>query len=165
MIVELKRATTEYIAVEDRIRLSGDVENASPVVIWLTQRLVLRVLPLLLDWLDKQTDMPLRREVIHDFAQQAAQAGIKRQPPVSTEAAREALLARSVNVTSGTELITLVFIADDEASARFNMTATQLRQWLSILHSVWMNAKWPSAPWPDWIKSEAKPVTQQTLLH
>ena len=143
MIVDLKRVTTVYSDLEDRIRLSGEVENAVPVVIWLTQRLALRLLPLLLRWLDKQTNAPLRREIIHDFAQQAARAGIKRQPPVKAEPAGAAWLARSVNVTSGARGLTLLFGVDETASARFSMTVTQLRQWLSILHGAWTSAKWP----------------------
>lgn len=165
MIFDVKRATTEYIADEDRMRISGEVENAAPVAIWLTQRLALRLLPLLLEWLDKQTAAPLRREVIHDFAQQAARADIERQPPVNAGAAREAVLARSVNVAPGAERITLVFMADESTGARLSMTVKELRQWLSILHGVWTSAMWPSAPWPDWIQSEAKPAGQQILLH
>ena len=165
MVIDLKRATTEYVALEDRIRLSCESENAGAVVIWLTQRLALRLLPLLLEWLDKQTDTPLQREVVHDFAQQAAQAGIERQSPVSPEAARETLLAHSVNVTPSADRITLVFVAAEEAGARFVMTATQLRQWLFALYKAWANAKWPSDIWPDWIRSEAKPAGQQTILH
>jgi hypothetical protein len=165
MIVDLQRVTTMYVALEDRVRLSGEVENAAPVVVWMTQRLVLRLLPLLFRWLDNQTGAPLRREVIHDFAQQAAQAEIKRQPPVKAEAAGQSWLARSVNVTPRADRIVLVFCADDVAGARFSMTVKELRQWLSILHGAWTNATWPVAPWPEWIHGEAKSAERQIVLH
>lgn len=165
MIVDLQRVTTGYAALEDRMRLSGEVENAAPVVVWMTQRLMLRLLPLLLRWLDNQAGAPLRREIIHDFAQEAARAGIKRQPPVKAEAAGESWLARSVNVTPGAERIVLVFNADDATGARFSLTVKELRQWLSILHGAWTKAKWPSDPWPDWMQSEARPASQRIVLH
>ena len=55
MTTTLRRITTEYIEIEDRLRISGEIADAEAVVIWLTQRLLLRLLPLLLQWLDQQT--------------------------------------------------------------------------------------------------------------
>jgi hypothetical protein len=47
----LQRITTVYSEEEDRICLTGEADNAAPVVVWLTQRLVLRRLPVLFNWL------------------------------------------------------------------------------------------------------------------
>ena len=44
-MAELQRCTTEYIATEDRLRLSGEIGTQSTVVLWLTQRLLNRLMP------------------------------------------------------------------------------------------------------------------------
>src|SRR5688500_11623886 len=93
MTVTLKRVSTEYSDREDRLRLSGEVEGAGPVVIWLTQRLAARLLPLLLKYLDQQTDGRPHRDALHGFAQQAARAELKPQAPVRAEPSAESLLA------------------------------------------------------------------------
>ena len=48
----LTRITTRYVALEDRIRLAGEVEGAGMVSIWLTRRLLQRLLPKLLRGLE-----------------------------------------------------------------------------------------------------------------
>ena len=80
MIAAISRLTTDYVDAEDRLRLSGEVADSTPVAMWLTQRLALRVLPALLQWLDGQTGggpqdaagsrssaEELRKQVVHSF--------------------------------------------------------------------------------------------------
>ena len=45
--------TTEYIEQEDRLRLVGSFEQGK-VVVWLTLRLLQRLLPLFVRWLEQQ---------------------------------------------------------------------------------------------------------------
>lgn len=49
---ELKRLSTGHQEVEDRIRLVGETGNGAVVVLWLTQRLLLRLVPILLEGLE-----------------------------------------------------------------------------------------------------------------
>ncbi|MBC7859879.1 MAG: hypothetical protein H7Z39_14125, partial [Burkholderiaceae bacterium] len=75
----LQRITTEYVGVEDRIRLSGrddadDAGDGRTVVIWITQRLLQRLLPVLVEWLERQDGATLRADIARSFAQQAARA-------------------------------------------------------------------------------------------
>ncbi len=49
MSLALERITTQYIEAEDRIRLSGSTRDGHSQVLWLTQRLLSRLLPRLLD--------------------------------------------------------------------------------------------------------------------
>jgi len=55
MIAALTRLTTNYADIEDRILLAGEIANSPPVAMWLPQRLALRLLPALFQWLDHQT--------------------------------------------------------------------------------------------------------------
>ena len=43
--MDLHRITTEYIDSEDRIRLTGQLASGDTVVLWLTQRLLNRLVP------------------------------------------------------------------------------------------------------------------------
>lgn len=165
MVAVLKRVTTEFIEAEDRLRLSGEVESAPPVVMWLTQRLAARLLPPLLQWLDRTTGLPLRREIIHGFAQEAAVAAIQPQPPVQPPPAGEAWRVEAIDVTPTEDGIGLVFRAPGGQAAGFGLTAQELRQWLAILHGTWLRAEWPQAVWPEWIQGETKPTGQQIVLH
>ena len=179
MVAVLKRVTTEFIEAEDRLRLSGEVEAAEPVVLWLTQRLTLRLLPPLFQWLDHQTGatsaqvpgasqsfrMNVQQEIVHGFAQEAAKAGLRPQPPVQAKASGEAWLVKAIDLTPSEERLTLVFRDFHERSAGVALTAMELRQWLAIVHSAWLRAEWPTTVWPEWIQGAAKPAGQQIVLH
>jgi hypothetical protein len=163
MTHSLQRITTEYDEVEDRIRLSGDVEGGAPVVIWLTQRLLLRIVPMLLRWLEGQhgearADMG-HAALLHGFAQEAARAGLMPQAPVRAQEGSLVWLVRSVNVVQSNETLGLTFRGADALAQRhagLTLSATQLRQWLAILHDIWRKAEWAPDVWPVWLSDGAQ---------
>jgi hypothetical protein len=95
MVAELQRLTTEYIDIEDRIRISGETRDAGPVVMWLTNRLAMCAIPRLLRWLENRaaptigsssaspTSNVMKHE-LQSFAQAAAVDRLKQQKPVIT---------------------------------------------------------------------------------
>lgn len=48
----LQRMTTDYIVQEDRIRVTGECAGGGVLVLWLTQRLLVRLVPPLCRWLE-----------------------------------------------------------------------------------------------------------------
>ena len=85
----LERVTTRYSVKQDRICLAGELPGGSPVVLWLTQRLLRRLLPPLLVWLQEQggaahavMGQALYADALQGFAQQAARAQLQPQAPV-----------------------------------------------------------------------------------
>ncbi|NBC50029.1 MAG: hypothetical protein GVY22_19090 [Gammaproteobacteria bacterium] len=67
---ELKRITITYSPHEDRVRLSGERANTEREAIWLTRRLLDRLLPVLIEWIEHEgNDLPGARR---DAAQGAA---------------------------------------------------------------------------------------------
>lgn len=87
----LQRITTTYDVEQDRIRLIGQYVGGGTHTLWLTQRLLQRLLPVLWQWLERQdippnsdpdlvgggmtaVSNPLRDEALQNFAQQAAQS-------------------------------------------------------------------------------------------
>jgi hypothetical protein len=178
MVAAISRLTTEYVDTEDRLRLSGEIANAAPVAMWLTQRLALRLIPALLRWLDGQAGAAsaensavapsstgeMQKEVVHGFAQEAAVAELKAHQRVQA-AASDGWLVQSIDLAPTGQQIALIFRAADGRAAGLGMTAQELRQWLAIVHAAWIRAEWPSALWPDWMRREAKPSGQQIVLH
>ncbi len=149
---ELQRATTEYIDSEDRLRLSGTVDGQQTVVLWLTHRLLQRLLPPLLTWLDKrQPDAVPRADVLHSFAQQQAQSKLPRQAPVQAKAESQTWLVTSIDITSSDQAVRLIFKGRQQEAAQLTLTPIQLRQWLGILHAGYRAAQWPLDAWPVWM--------------
>ncbi|MGV8899978.1 MAG: hypothetical protein ACOH2B_12150 [Burkholderiaceae bacterium] len=50
----IKRITTDYLGAEDRIRLTAALQDVLPAVFWLTQCLLHSIVPVLLQWVDRQ---------------------------------------------------------------------------------------------------------------
>lgn len=178
MIAAISRLTTDYVDVEDRLRLAGEIAGGAAVAMWLTQRLALRLLPQLLQWLDKQvgatsaqdakgsrsTAPEVQKQVVHSFAQEAALAELKPQERVRAAPSDEWLI-QSVDLVPTNERIALVFRTADGRAAGLGVTAQELRQWLSIMRGVWLAAGWPDTPWPEWMKGEVRPSERQIVLH
>lgn len=78
----LERLTTRYSNTEDRICVAGELAGAKPMVLWLTQRLLLRLLPSLFEWLQAQESvdvapkapavLSMYADAVQSFAQEAA---------------------------------------------------------------------------------------------
>jgi len=163
-MTKLQRITTEYIDVEDRIRLSGRVENASPIVIWVTYRLLQRLVPPLLRWLERQgADLP-RAEVLQSFAQHAARAAVVPQAPVRATVDSAAWLARSVDLTQFDQAVRLTFRGAEGQEATMLLAAKLLRQWLGIIHDGYVKAAWPLDVWPEWLRESSPPTNPQPLV-
>lgn len=164
----LERITTQYVDSQDRVRLAGvsGNSNAAPVVIWLTQRLLQRLLPVLFQWLQRQDNTLPLADVFHGFAQQAAQAELTPQAPVQAEAASRAWLVLSVDISCSNESVGLIFRGADGESATLTLATKPLRQWLGILHEAYRQAQWPLQGWPEWLQASEDPMQQRpALLH
>jgi hypothetical protein len=156
----LQRITTEYSELEDRLRLSGET-NDGKVVIWLTQRLAKRLLPLLLQWLERQHTVPRRSVSLFNFSQQILQAvGTTPLPSMSW-------LATSIDISTSDKLVVLTFKNDAGQTARFSLTTAVLRQWLEILHETYLYAGWPMDVWPAWMVGGASVLKgeQEVIWH
>lgn len=186
---DLTRFTCEYIDREDRIRMLGETAQGTTVVLWLTQRLLLRLVPHLCEWVEKNstvaglsTDhLPGQAQLWQGFAQQAAQAELAPQTPVTLEPNAPRWLVMEVDVNAKPEHISLCFKGDERLKApslaefltastaktppspsakpelvsrkaRIVLTVVQLRQWLGIVHHQCQQAQWPSSCWPDWLQ-------------
>jgi len=146
-MINLERITTEYVEVEDRIRLTGESEDNQTIVLWLTQRLLTQIISHLLGLIEKQSPTPGEKgaptsSLLQGFAQQAAEAELAPEKPVSTVSSSISWLIPDVDITlspKGTLVpllkrdIGAVAGQDDQAMATLTGGSKQLRQWLGIL--------------------------------
>jgi len=190
MSSELQRLTTEYIPGEDRIRLAGELAPEQPVVVWLTQRLLYRLLPALLQWLDEQVEKspivasqpvsanPAGRDGIKDFlqesAQNSAQQAVTPQAPVRAGTDSPSWVAHAVDMTLLPQAMRLTVRGEgvqlnDAAAERmlhWSMNPQALRQWLGILQRVTLKAEWPQDIWPAWMQTKPAPaILSKAALH
>jgi hypothetical protein len=168
---ELTRLTTEFVPIEDRIRITGETgTDKTTVTLWLTQRLANQLVPHLCTWLEKKTGSDMRGEIMQNFAQQAALAAMEPQPPVQASEGSISGLVRSMNIQTGHEGVRMTFGQADERQeedATLTLQTKALRQWLGILHSQYLKGGWPLTVWPDWIRESkaTEAVRAASALH
>lgn len=155
----LSRVTTEYVPEEDRIRLAGVTGDSSIVVLWLTQRLVRRLVPVLTAWLEARSKDLLQQEVLHVMAQQRAAQTLEPSEPVLARDAATSWLATTVDVHRGQADLAVTF-RDEEHRATVAFNQVQLRQWLVIIRNCHSAAEWHPDVWPEWMTEdqESRPV-------
>ena len=172
-MTELQRITTEYIDAEDRMRLAGEDAAGDAVVLWLTQRLLNRLVAHLCTWLEQRIPVDThdyaaaaQAEVIQSFAQQAALAALEPQTPVQSKVQSSTWLVHSVDIASGDQGVMLTF-KDAEAGGSFATLTLQdqpLRQWLTILHDQYQKAEWPLTVWPEWMAAPQPATAPQHAI-
>lgn len=165
----LQKATTEFVPEEDRLLLSGQMEDGERVGLWLTQRLLGRLVQPLLRWVEgrglERGDPVPRGEILQRFAQQEAQA--RQQPEQRVQLPKQGgrWLVQAVDVADKGELLLLDFRGEGEATVRLQVSGTLLRQWLGIVYGLYRKAEWPLDFWPQWMTNAALPEPVPGLLH
>lgn len=153
----LERITTEYSEDEDRVRLTGEVAGRPPLVIWLTRRMLDRLVPALIGQIGQEVDDPAHAALLNSFAQQAARDGLAAQPPVQADRDADQWVVREVDIGRTDEAIALTFRDIAGQEVRLALELQQLHQWLAIVHAAYSAADWSSHVWPDWL-DEAQPT-------
>jgi hypothetical protein len=148
----LQKVTLSYIDEEDRICLSAQTPEDEVMVLWLTQRLGNRLIPILRDWLVKQVGDKVHADVLHQFEQQAAQQVSTTETAVALNNQKCSWLINRVDVSYSPTQMTLIFKGKEEAqSAQMTLVNTAMRQWFDILYRVYQRAQWQSVDWPVWM--------------
>jgi hypothetical protein len=163
---DLKRLTTEFVEREDRIRLVGEIGESKTVTLWLTQRLINRLIPHVLAWLETQTVTQTRSHLLQDFAQQAARASLTLQQPVANRDDSEAWLIDSIDLKKTTEVFQMIFkVTSTDQAAKITFEVIPLRQWLGIVFEQYRCAQWSMSLWPDWVKGHVSHQMMGNHLH
>lgn len=151
-LLSLEKVTLTYINEEDRIRLSGQTPEGEVMVLWLTQRLGNRLIPVLRDWLMKQVQDGVNADVLHQFEQQLAQQARAGETAVVATQQSHGWLIHRVDVSYSSSRMTLIFKGGEESqSAQMTLVNSAMRQWFDILYRVYQRAEWHCADWPIWM--------------
>lgn len=152
MTQALKRITTTYIDVEDRMRLSGENSAGELVVIWLPRRLLNLLVTSLLTKLGANPQDSEGSQLMQEFAQHSAVAGLQPEAPIIPPRETTAWLTTSIDIIDGVDGVGLVF-KDHAHEASLSLDRTELRQWLSILFKAYRTCGWQENIWPSWFDS------------
>ena len=164
-MITLQRITSEYIESEDRIRLTAISDAEKTLILWLTQRLLIRLITHFLGWLEKDAPEIARssaigqetKSALQGMAQQSAATNLQEQSAVTANSNSAALLVKEIDIKMSEEAVLLVFKCDDGQKAELSFTVQQLRQWLGMIHRLWRLAEWPVSIWPDWMDDNQQP--------
>jgi hypothetical protein len=158
---DVTRFTTEYIPIEDRMRVALEGEGGRVRLVWLTRRLLLRLLPRLLEVFGPPETGTVehsvaRHQARQGFNQQAAVSAIQRQKPVraaTPDVPRDPdILVWGVDINKEPKQVTLVFKSESATNMQsVPFSPAALRQWLSVMHTQFIKAGWRVDFWPVWI--------------
>ena len=169
----LKKVTAEFIETEDRIRLSALTADNKTLALWLTQRLLSRLITHLAKWLEKNpTDLNIALDSESNpqpeppgSAKEPDSASLPDQTSVKIKKSDESILITEVDVKFGDNGIALILKSEKETNAEIAFTLSEARQWVGILHSLWHKAEWPSSLLPQWIGDNSPQETSTNTIH
>ena len=124
----LQRITTEYIESEDRIRLTAVTDAEETLILWTTQRLLIRLVAHFLGWLEKEAPEVARssaigtgaKSALQGMAQQSAVANLQNQSAVTANSESTTLLVKEIDIKMSEETVLLVFKCDDGQYRKHN---------------------------------------------
>jgi hypothetical protein len=167
----IRKITQRYDPEQDRIGLTAQNAEGQVLLLWLTQRLVNRLVGILASWLDEDVKtMTSGRSMfsLHAWEQSSAEAQLKPGRPVDPAAVQGEALVNAVDLARGPKGYTLTFKWVSAGAARLMLNPTELRQTLIILHRIFDTAGWPKHAWPEWFAAGAEsgaPSTTHHVLH
>jgi len=162
------RITGSYDRSEDRIRLAVLDDREQPLALWLTQwlanRLVREVLGLFGRQAEQMTPAPIpagQRSAVQFLQQTSAELRMQKVSPVQTPPDTVLGLVTAIRIRRRQTRFILEFhcgageCGEDEGVA-LPLDATELRQFMRIVHRLYGRAEWPTAGiWPDWFDEGA----------
>lgn len=154
----IRRFTTEYDIVEDRIRLTLERSEGGIVRLWLTRRLLVRAVPELVKILEKRLvtrdGLPAHRGGIDQRRDQMAALGhLQPQEPVRPgpgEAMSDHLVT-GVGLRLTRKAILLDMKTGEDVVQTVPFAIPHMRQWLALLNQCFRKAEWADDVWPDWL--------------
>jgi hypothetical protein len=159
----VRRFTTEYVVAEDRLRLALERGDDSIAALWLTRRLVRRLVPQIVKVVDALPRLRGGGQMTppSDNAQRRNQLDalgkIEQQAPVLAGILPEGMESHlitglGVRMTKGAVLID--FKVGEEIVQTLPFSEAALRQWLGLLHLNFRKGEWVEDIWPKWITAK-----------
>ena len=146
----IKRISSEFIAVEDRIRLSVEYEDDEVAVLWLTKRLLDRLILPLCVWIENDVGTDISNKIINSFVQEQAYSEIKKQESVKISESVSDWLVMSIDINRSAASAKITFRGIENQCGFIEFEKNAIRQWLGIIHRQYIVADWDMSIWPNW---------------
>jgi hypothetical protein len=171
----LEKVTMIYVAEEDRVKMQAEFKNGQKGNFWLTQRLCLSLVPVIIDHLDNTLGQQVssfkqgagsrvQKDSVQSFYQDSAMAKRGKIAPVVTAKKPDIdMLVVTMDIDRKKQGVVLKFPIPEIGQAVLPMKHDHARQWLSILCELFAKASWPMHIWPVWITESIKQGKQAEL--
>lgn len=171
----LEKLTLLYIEGEDRVKVQGQTKGGDKITLWFTQRLLLKLMPVLIGHLDRKVEtgsdlsapvstLPAHRAAMQSFLQDKAMAGRDRSGPVViTEKPLVEHLVATMNISQQKNGVVLKFPLADDRFVALPLDQKHIRHWLGMMYSLFVKADWPLHIWPEWVRGEHNAKTKSDL--
>jgi hypothetical protein len=161
------RLTTLFDEAEDRLDLRLAGGETAGLRVWVTQRLMGRLLPSLFQLLESERAEAWRAARVTAMSRKPAAAGQPATlPPVQAERIGTTILAFEVDVRIGPDLLVMVWRSREGQEISVPFDHEMLGAWLDVLRRAYKLAGWPEPAWPDWMTMDVPtPRNTLALLH
>lgn len=153
MLLLIQRFTTRYSETEDRILLQVELTVDSTATLWLSLRFLIRLIPVLIQQIDKSEERDAHFAMLQHFNQQLAISSLKPSANVKISDNNLSFLVVSADVQRNEESVRIIFRLEDREYFLI-LNNTELRQWLWIIYKAFQSAEWPLNLWPSWFQGE-----------
>ena len=164
----VSRLNMGYDAEEDRLRLACENAAGERVVLWLTQRLVRRLLEKLAAFgapANRAVAIARAQPSTTDEAKSAKKCAPKEASPVDNSC-RESFLVTRLRLRQSPAGVSLSLMDDDCAEVQLRLDHSDLARWQELLAACCQVAQWPVAGKPaGMLAREADVSLRPRLLH
>ncbi len=153
--------TMSFNAMEDRIAMDSADQKGQIERLWLSRRLLDKLIPTLADQLEVNSNHQIPTELEQSLAQEKAELDKKHSEAVKVEARNPSWLVTSVQVGRNENEFQLLFLGENDFEpstysnqARFDLAIPNLRQWLNAVYQIYLKAEWETKAFPRWINDK-----------
>ncbi len=164
-IFSIVTVTMQFDPLEDRLIMDCSDKSKNTQRLWLTRRLLDRLIPSLTDQLEVNSTNKISKELEQSFEQEKAEINKTKTESVKLLKNNPSWLVTSVKVGKNRQEFKLLFIENEnyQNKAEFVLAIPNLRQWLNALFKIYLKANWDTKFFPGWIDtdmslSEEKPI-------
>ena len=167
--------TMQFDPLEDRIIMDCSNKSKRTQRLWLTRRLLDRLIPSLTDQLEVKSTNKISKQLEQAFAQEKAEINKIKTRSVVLKKDNSSWLVTSIKVEKSMHEFKLLFTNEQklepiekEASqnkAQFVLAISNLRQWLNALFKIYNKAEWDTKCFPNWIDDYNFKSDKKTLIN
>ena len=171
----IKTVTMKFDPLEDRIIMDCCDKSKKTQRLWLTRRLLDRLIPSLTDQLEVNSINKISKELEQSFAQEKAEKNKPKTETVHLKKNNPSWLVTSIKVEKDDRKFKLVFIDQRNLdnknnyksinNAQFILAISNLRQWLNAFYKIYKKALWDTEIFPNWMKDKEQVLKTKILLN